>query len=254
MPGWWLDLDGGFPLDKPLTLAQLRSQTQAIRGVRDHLKAAHEGSLYFPFFFWRGTELRPMQPYLNKLPAEFVELFPLLADIAPTSARRETPLPSTHGTTELGAPYRDARVSPLSPGRDPFTVDSTLVERGLKGHADTQNELARVLQEAGIEPRSRTPGEPNFDLAWEIEGVVFVAEVKSITDRNEEGQLRLGLGQVLRNRHRLRALGHANVVAVLVPERVPRDPSWRDLCHEVGAVLLSRDELEKAPTLAVGMT
>jgi hypothetical protein len=117
------------------------------------------------------------------------------------------------------------------------------------GHADTQNALAHVLREAGIEPRSRRPQEPNFDLAWEANGAVFVGEVKSITDANEEGQLRLGLGQVLRNRQRLRALGHQHVVAVFVPERAPRDPAWRDLCDELDVVLLSGDELDRAPTL-----
>ena len=49
------------------------------------------------------------------------------------------------------------------------------------------------------------------------EGTVFVAEIKSITDDNEEEQFRLGLGQVLRYRHRLQKLGHEHVVAVLVP-------------------------------------
>jgi hypothetical protein len=78
-------------------------------------------------------------------------------------------------------------------------------------------------------------------------GTVYVAEIKSITDRNEEGQLRLGLGQVLRNRHRLRALGHRRVVAVLVPERGPGDPTWRDLCDDLGVALVSKDEIESAP-------
>jgi hypothetical protein len=121
----------------------------------------------------------------------------------------------------LGTEYREAAVSPVPGGRQPFTVDPALVERGLKGHADTQNELAQVLRQAGIEPRSRLPSEPNFDLAWEAHGTVFVAEVKSVTDGNEQEQLRLGLGQVLRYRHRLRGLGHEPVVAVLVPERTP---------------------------------
>ena len=113
-----------------------------------------------------------------------------------------------------------------------------------------QNALAEVLRQAGIEPRSRLPREPNFDIAWETEGTVFVAEVKSITDDNEEEQLRLGLGQVLRYRHRLQALGHDHVVAVLAPERAPRDSSWRDLCDEVGVVLLAKDEIERAPQLS----
>ena len=86
-----------------------------------------------------------------------------------------------------------------------------------------------ALRHASIDPRSRLPNEPNFDLAWETGGTVFVAEIKSITDDNEEEQLRLGLGQVLRYRHRLRGLGYGQVVAVLVPERAPRDSSWEEL-------------------------
>jgi len=76
-----------------------------------------------------------------------------------------------------------------------------------------------------------------------------VAEVKSITAENEEQQLRLGLGQVLRYRQRLAALGHDRVVAVLVPERQPRDPSWHELCQDLGVVLLCRNEFKRAPTL-----
>ena len=75
-PGWWLDLQGPFPLDQPLTLAQIRERSDDVRAVAERLRAHHAGSLYFPFFFWGGTELRPMQPYLNKLPAELVATFP----------------------------------------------------------------------------------------------------------------------------------------------------------------------------------
>ena len=50
-PGWWLDLDGALPLDPPLTLTQLRDQAAGVRAVLENLKAAHSGSLYFPFTF-----------------------------------------------------------------------------------------------------------------------------------------------------------------------------------------------------------
>jgi hypothetical protein len=151
----------------------------------------------------------------------------------------------------LGAPYRQVPVTGLSGSRDPFSVDPALVERGLRGHTDTQNELASVLSNTGIEPRRGLPPGPNFDLAWQKDGTVFVAEVKSITAQNEEHQLRVGLGQVLRYRHHLSALGHNRVVAVLVPERQPRDPSWRELCQELGVVLLCRNELQRAPALDI---
>jgi hypothetical protein len=151
----------------------------------------------------------------------------------------------------LGAPYRQVPVTGLSGSRDPFSVDPALVERGLRGHTETQNALASVLSTAGIEPRRGLPPGPNFDLAWQKDGTVFVAEVKSITSENEEHQLRVGLGQVLRYRQRLSALGHDRVVAVLVPERQPGDPSWRELCQELGVVLLCRNEFERAPGLDI---
>lgn len=248
-PGWWLDLDGPFPLQQPLTIAQLRERDNDTREVLEQLKSRHHGSVYFPFFWWGGWQLRPMQPYLNKLPAELVDRFPQLAGAA---ALTSLPLaePSAPRTAPgLGAAYREARVSPSPNGREPFTVDPALVERGLRGHADTQNELALVLRNAGIEPRSRRPHEPNFDLAWEAHGTVFVAEVKSITDDNEEEQLRLGLGQILRYRHHLERLGHKRVVAVLVPERAPRDTSWGELCRELQVALIGREELQRAAAL-----
>lgn len=248
-PGWWLDLDGPFPLDLPLTLAQIRASAPQLRAVLEALRSDHPGSLYFPFSFYGGTEPRPQQPYLNKLPAESVELFPAMA-AAVRLASSEADDCDARTTPLLGTAYREAQVSPLPSERQPFAVDPALVERGLKGHADMQNELAQVLRQAGIEPRSRLPREPNFDIAWVTEGTVFVAEIKSITDDNEEEQLRLGLGQVLRYRHRLRGLGHDRVVAVLAPERAPRDTSWEELCDELGVVLLAKNEIERAPQLS----
>jgi hypothetical protein len=112
------------------------------------------------------------------------------------------------------------------------------VERGLQGHAETQNALAAALAADRIEPRSPRADESNFDLAWERNGVVYVAEVKSITPQNEERQLRLGLGQVLRYRSLLRTVGH-DVRAVLVAENEPQDQSWRRLCEQLDVLLLA---------------
>lgn len=188
--GWWLDLDGPFMLEPPLSLAQIRAKALDLRALLVTLRSDHSGSLYFPFSFYGGTEPRPQQPYLNKLPAEFVDLFPVLAK----ATGSEAPDSGDHaglGALPLGTSYRESRVSPVPSERQPFTVDPALVERGLKGHADTQNELALVLRQAGIDPRSRLPHEPNFDLAWEARGAAFVAEIKSVTNDNEEEQLRL---------------------------------------------------------------
>jgi hypothetical protein len=220
-----------------LTLSALRERGDVVRVVQEELRAAHSGALYFPFFFYRDEELRPMQPYLNKLPAVLVQRFPELADaVAGASAAAAETRPSG---LRVGTEYRRARVVELPDRREPFTVDPALVERGLRGHADTQNALADTLIAAGIAPRSPLPGEPNFDLAWDDGGVLYVAEVKSITTRNEEQQLRLGLGQVLRYRAVLRARGALDVHAVLAPERAPRDEAWLELCNELNITLVS---------------
>ncbi len=245
---WWVEPDDVVFHYSLNEYAILRERADDIRAVLEQLKSDHDGSLYFPFFLWGGSQLRPMQPYVSKLPAELLGLFPQLTGAAAASLV-ESPQPPAPGAQGLGTSYRQAQVGPWPSGRQPSTPDPALVERGLKGHADIQNELAQVLRNPGIEPRSPLPSEPNFDLAWEANGTVFVAEIKSISDDNEEGQLRLGLGQVLRYRHRLARLGHQRVVAVLVPERTPHDGSWENLCHELGVVLLSGSEIEDAPTL-----
>ena len=241
-PGWWLDLDGPYPLSRPLTLGDLRSRGEDVRGALEELRALHGGSLYFPFFFYRGTELRPMQPYLNKLPAAVVRVLPELAEAAATAVTSFTSGRTTTGG--LGSNYRVATVNSLPSVRDPFTVDPAVVERGLKGHADTQNALAAAIEAAGCVPRSAQPGEPNFDIAWEQNGVIYVAEVKSLTDLNEERQLRLGLGQVLRYRDLMRGQRDSAICAVLVPERIPRDPSWNRLCDELGVILATAPGFE----------
>ncbi len=132
-----------------------------------------------------------------------------------------------------------------------ITIDLALYERGLRGHSDTQNKLADFLRGAGIDPRSPLPHEPSYDLAWERNGTIFVAEIKSITDDNEEQQLRLGLGlgQVLRYRHRLQELGYPRVTAVLVPERTPHDPTWASLCQQLGVILVAADGLDAEKVL-----
>ena len=110
------------------------------------------------------------------------------------------------------------------------------MERGLRGHATTQNSLANYVKTIGCEPRSPRSGEPNFDLAWKDGQDIWVAEVKSLTNKNEEKQLRLGLGQVLRYGH---LLGDKHKVhLVLAVERQPSDKSWIELCSALGISLV----------------
>lgn len=149
------------------------------------------------------------------------------------------------GSAGVGGAYRTANEEPTGGSRDPFEVDPAEVERGLRGHAKTQNAVAAFVESLGAIPKSPGSADPNFDLLWELGGRIFVAEVKSTTSMNEEKQLRLGLGQVLRYRQLLASRTGRDVVAVLVAEHEPRDPSWRQLCDALSVLLVSPDGLQQ---------
>ena len=115
----------------------------------------------------------------------------------------------------------------------------------LRAHRVTQNHLARLIEEQGLKPRRPKKSEPDFDLAWTSGDRVFVAEVKSLTAANQERQLRLGLGQVLRYAQVLTSVQSRDVVPLLVVEKEPADSSWVELCTRLGVSLLWPDNMQK---------
>jgi hypothetical protein len=142
--------------------------------------------------------------------------------------------------TAIGVPYReeDEQVQVAAPA--PFEVDPDKLGEGLRSHRTLQNQLAEFLRDHGLDPQRPRPGRPAYDLAWETTFAIFVAEVKSITDVNEERQLRLGLGQVLRY-HDLLQPAAKPVIPVLAVNREPSDPRWRRLCDNVKVSLVWPD-------------
>lgn len=237
--GWYLGLERFSALEEAVTLEQIRNEQATIIEMRDKIAAAVGEPLYFPFELGQQRPLRPMQGYLFKLPHFFIELFPNLRQV--TDSTVQTPV--VRAVQELGDTYRPADEETAVGQCDPFSVDPALVERGLRGHASTQNALAKYLRENGLDPRSPRPDEPNFDLAWVNQNVSWIAEVKSLTRANEEKQLRLGLGQLLRYRQVLSSKGP--VQAVLVAERQPTDQSWAALCQELNVILVWPDNWAK---------
>lgn len=237
-PGWWLDLEGPFLLDEPVDLRALRAHGNQILTAINELAATH-GSVYAPFYGY-GTdhELRPAQYYLNKLPAAVLEL---IGGPQVEAGPDHVPLP--------GVTWRAPTVSESVDRRREVEVDVEVVERGLRGHVDTETALAAALQAHGITPLSPGPGDPNFDIAWRTENGLAVAEIKSITPSNEERQLRLGLGQVLRYRSQLASRTDLPVHALLVPEREPTDPSWTAVCAEVGVQLVPGPQIASKLTV-----
>lgn len=140
--------------------------------------------------------------------------------------------------TALDAAYIEKAPAESPTGPGPSEPDPDLYGRGYTAHHATETALAEMLRSIGVEPRSPAPGGvAAFDLLWRFHGQVFVAEVKSLTKANEERQLRLGLGQVLRYRHAVREHGE-QADAVLVVECEPSDPTWFDVCHEAGVHLV----------------
>jgi hypothetical protein len=134
-------------------------------------------------------------------------------------------------------PYTN--VGHLTPSQPklPFEVDRDEVDRANQLHATTVDALADFLRVHKIVPVAATDADPLFDLAWAHCEHLFVAEVKGLTDDNEEKQLRLGLGQVLRYRQRLQRIG-GSVVGVLVASRCPVAEGWPELCYALGIKLV----------------
>jgi hypothetical protein len=129
---------------------------------------------------------------------------------------------------------------PAAPGQS----DPDLVGRGNRAHKRTRNRLAAYLKTLGIQPIDPVfRSDPPFDLGWWKEGVLYVAEIKSLTKENEQHQLRLGLGQILQYCHLLRQRAE-HVIPVLVPEREPRDPEWGHLCKALSVRLVFPPDYE----------
>lgn len=140
-----------------------------------------------------------------------------------------------------------------------FKTDPDKIDRGTTAHKDTQDALAEALRMANLKPRSpkQELGDPAFDIAWrDDEGVAFIGEVKSLTDENETGQIRLAIGQVLDYVHRLDSLRKADslpphwkglcaVRGVVAVERRPtKSEHWMSLCEKQGIILTWPDEYD----------
>jgi hypothetical protein len=150
---------------------------------------------------------------------------------------------------EVYPDYQPANETPATQPRDPFSIDPNEVDRALGAHAITQNALADWVRSRGMTPLRPGGGAADFDLAWDDGATLTVAEVKSLTRRNETGQLRLGLGQVLHYQMLLSANGR-NVRAVLATERAPTDRQWIGLCAAHGVVLVWPGEFDRLETRA----
>ena len=139
--------------------------------------------------------------------------------------------------TPKGQPYMNP---PRSGSGEPvlrvFSVDPDAIDRGTNAHKDVQDQLADAVSARGWEPLSPGGTDPLFDIGWIVADTAWIAEVKSLTESNEDRQLRLGLGQVLSYAY-LVDWGAAANRPVLAVERKPSAPHWPDLCASHGVKL-----------------
>jgi hypothetical protein len=146
-------------------------------------------------------------------------------------------------TTPIGRSFTEDDEDAVPRAAAPGVADPDLVGRGNRAHKHTRNALGTYLNSLRLEPLDPLSSDPPFDLAWWKGGILYVAEVKSLTRENEERQLRLGLGQLLRYSHLLRKRAE-HVIPVLVPELKPRDPEWIQLCKALNVKLVFPPDFE----------
>lgn len=240
-PAWRRPLDGPYSLDRTVTMEDLQRSAREIQRVYEELRADHRGPIYFPLQLSDRRPLRAFQGYMTKMPRALLDVVPEfqpflnLADTTQPRPERPSPRAAAPG---LGTVYREQDESVLTAEQDPHFADPNLIDRALRSHARIQNALADAVRAAGLEPRSTAPGEPSFDLAWEDGERLCVAEIKSLRHTNEEKQLRLAIGQILRYGHLLSAKGRP-IRRIIAVERQPRDDTWYELCESVGIELVT---------------
>ena len=232
-PGWYVGLEEYQRLENTLELETIRVFQKELFALKSQLAEEVGPPTYFPFEMGDNRPMRPMQGYLFKLPLFFVKLF---SESLGQNAFGKHLIYDRKSGENFGVDYRIADEETSVAECDPFSLDPAIVERGLHGHAAAQNALAEFLINQQLTPLSPGPGEPSYDLAWKIDNEIWIAEIKSITNSNEEKQLRLGLGQVLRYCHLLQAKG--KIHGVLAIERAPSDISWITLCEDHNILLV----------------
>jgi hypothetical protein len=232
-PGWYVGLEDYTQLRTCLELEVIRAFQKEVSKLKRELIGEVGSPLYFPFEMGDARPMRPMQGYLFKLPTFFIKLFD---EFLGAFAFEKVVINEGKNERMIGTEYRAAHEETSVAERDPFSIDPAIVERGLRSHAATQNALADFLKNRLLLPLSPRSDEPNYDIAWKNNEEIWIAEIKSITGTNEEKQLRLGLGQVLRYCQILKARG--NTHGVLAIERAPSDQTWIDLCEAHNILLV----------------
>jgi len=196
--------------------------------------------LYFPFSFSKkDLSLRgAIQGYLVKFPKLLTNEF---SEFDVLNIKNEYTQKLVN-LENLGDDYRYADEDMAPSKRQPFETDPDIIDRGSKAHKKLQNDFANFLIKNNIKPERPNNSKINFDIGWRNNNKYFIAEIKSITEKNEEKQLRLGLGQILRYLSKTdRNLN--NIIPVLIAEKII-DKSWHKTCNDYNVKLLTPENFE----------
>lgn len=163
------------------------------------------------------------------------------------------PVSSIDATPSVGSILGD----PLTPRALPnhrsveLEFDLDALDRGTAAHEATIAALIRYLDLFGMEASRPAPTMPRFDVGWSDwvdNDVLFIAEVKSLTDGSETQQIRLAIGQVLDYVYAVSASPAAagkKIRPVIVVERQPSDARWVAIAEGAGIVLSWPPEFPK---------
>ena len=141
--------------------------------------------------------------------------------------------------------YRDY-IEPLS--LESETQDSFIKSgerernKAFNSHKQMESTLARILNEASIKPFQVSSG-PNVDLCWKSENGINILEVKSINDKNEHHQIRMGIGQLAEYIFRFKLLGANIDRCFLCVTRKPKLSIWTDVTKDLGIIFITPENL-----------
>jgi hypothetical protein len=151
-----------------------------------------------------------------------------------------TPLPTLEELL-VGEKYEGPPSKPPRSPRRRLPPDPDRSGRGFMAHEET---VEKLRQHIGSTFRKGTRG-VNHDGTWKTGDRFCICEVKSITAKNEVGQLQKGLGQILHNRFKAQRRRTEKVKSFLVAERKPSNSAlWVELAGESDVVFTWPERFE----------
>lgn len=117
-------------------------------------------------------------------------------------------------------------------------------------HMKLQDIVSDALADLGLKPLSWRAPEPIYDLAFELDSMIVVVEVKTLGTGAHSQQMRLGLGQLLEYRHRLSEFHQRDVRGLLVASQLIPAP-WPAIFASADAAVASSAELRAGLSQAI---